>query len=645
MAVPTGVSLTNLVDYWPTFNATRTAEASKLFSMEWQISTVSDFATVLYTVTNTTQSAAAGAVSQQLSGTRTEVIPAGTYYLRARQLENGVTPHAWSGTVTVTSTVAPPSFSAPNIFPQGPTGSNTPRLAVDFLGDQSMPTYHRKLIPVIQFAAQPDFSGTTYTFDVGSVLKWAQAPTRVSFTGTAGTIPSGTYHVRMRARDEVGAYSAWVNGTDVSIVVSASASNLQPNNQVLPYTSTIQLTWTYNDQVGGSDQTAYRVIVYRSDNSAVVLDTGKVASNVKSATLAPATALKEIPLYWTVQVWNTQDYAGPVSSSATFTLTEPIPLTITSPDDIVATGKPTFNWDTGGTSPLRQWSFEVRQQADNSLVWSASGGSGDYPVTPDHNILSNDTTYVVNLSVTNASGEIVTATKTFSAEYSPPLSPSFYVDDSFYTEQGYVFINWVSATPDSGFQSWSVYRRLQGEQTWTRLYTTDQVDDTSYDDWSARAGTTYEYTVSQTAEVEGQEQESALVSLGFMATPKSGGYWLIDPDNSSNNQLVNVGSDTFGDELEESVLIVIGRGRVKQYGTNVGVAGDLTIKLRDGVDVTAQQKFAGLVTLRNLRKTLILRDPFGSLYNVALGAMSWNHIAGTGETEMFDVSIHFDEVY
>lgn len=645
MAVPTGVSVTNLGDYWPTFNATRTAESGKLFSMQWDIASDAAFTTVLYTINNTAQSASAGAVTQAFSNaSRTAVIPAGTYYVRARQMENGVTPHAYSGTVTITSTVQPPAFSAQNInSPAGNVGSNQPVLSVDFLGDQSMSNYQRQLIPVIELAAAADFSGTKYVNDVGTDLKYAPTPVRVGFLGTAGsTIPSGTYHVRMRARDETGAYSSYVAGADAVLVVSATGTNLTPNAVVLPYSNALQLSWNYNDLVVGSDQTAYRVIVYRSDTSAVVYDSGKIASNVKSATFAPPIGIIEVPLYWTVQVWNTQDYAGAVSTSATFTLTEPAALTITSPDSTVTTGRPTFNWSVGGVNPLRTWDLKVRRQADNFLIWQANGTAGTYPVTPPYNILVNGLTYVAILSVISNAGELTSTSKTFTASYTPPTSPSFTIDASGYDSLGYVLINWAGATPASGWASWQVYRRTVDNPEWKLVYSTETVTDRTYQDWQTSTGVTYEYVVAQTAFVVDSLQQSALVSLLQTATPGVGGSWLIDPDDSSNNIRVPVLSDSFSEDVESADLVILGRGRTKEYGTIIGAAIDLTIQLHGS---TAVDTFLKIRAIRNLHKNIVYRTPFGSIYQVAIGDFQWSHVAGTGTSEMYDVSLHLDEVF
>lgn len=649
MATPTAVSVTNLGDYWPTFNATRTVDGVKVFTMQWEISTSSIFASTLFVIEELTLGASAAVVSKTFEDvSRLNVIPAGTYYVRARQLENGTTPGAWSTTYTMTSTVAAPSVSTSNLTsPAGSVGSNTPNLTVDAVGDQSMSNYKRKLIPIIQLAAAADFSGTTYTNDVGSTLQWAASPTRLYWNGVAGSIPSGTYYVRMRFRDEVGAYSSWIAGANATITVSATASSLSPGGgSVIPYALTTQLSWTYNDLVVGSAQTAYQVIVYRSDTSAVVLDTGKVVSAANSATVAISDALKEVALYWTVKVWNTQDYGGATSSSALFTLTEPAALTFTQPvGSTVNTGRPTFSWSVGGLYPLKSWTLAVRRQSDNVLIWSKSGGVGGYPVTPPNNILVDDITYVATLTVTNTANGITTATKTFTADYTPPDSPLYTVSNTSYVTFGYVTISWASATPATAFYSWQVYRREQGESTWNLIFNTTDKTIRSYQDWMVSNGVTYEYTVSQIALVVDSYQESALVSLGSYAVPDVGAYWLIDPDDNVNNVMIGVVSDSFNYTMEEALIPVLGRGNVKEYGTDFGFQGDLELTIRNSSYGSPRYVFEKIMFLRDMRKTLTLRDPFGNISDVGLGSISMSHLAGTGANEMFNMSIHVDEVF
>lgn len=122
-------------------------------------------------------------------------------------------------------------------------------------------------------------------------------------------------------------------------------------------------------------------------------------------------------------------------------------------------------------------------------------------------------------------------------------------------------------------------------------------------------------------------------------------YWLIDPDAPENSvRLWHVTGDSFTEEFEETFIPIIGRGRKHEIGTRYGYSGSLTAQLFDWPEATAREQRLQLELLRNERKYLYLRNPFGDIWQVAPGAIQITRTGGVGKREFADVSIPYSEV-
>lgn len=120
-------------------------------------------------------------------------------------------------------------------------------------------------------------------------------------------------------------------------------------------------------------------------------------------------------------------------------------------------------------------------------------------------------------------------------------------------------------------------------------------------------------------------------------------FWLIVPDDETlTTRLRSVISDDFADPYEQASSHVIGRGRHVDYGDRLGYTGTLVLQLRGE---TARETRLSLQRLRHAQSQLLLRSPFGDIFPVALGDPSTSRLAGTGNTEMSDYTMPWEEVY
>jgi hypothetical protein len=190
-----------------------------------------------------------------------------------------------------------------------------------------------------------------------------------------------------------------------------------------------------------------------------------------------------------------------------------------------------------------------------------------------------------------------------------------------------------------------VYRRLSGAVDWELVFSTTNSSITSYHDWTATAGDTYQYSVTQTAGRSGAVLES-FTNPGAPALMAGTHYWLIDPVNESNNlRISQVTADTFSDDYDEAELIIIGRGRKMNHGTRFGYTGELTAELRDDTLGTARFKRQRLQLIKAARTAYYLRNPFGDVLEISLGNLAISRLAGVGTSEFVDVTIPYREVF
>lgn len=131
-----------------------------------------------------------------------------------------------------------------------------------------------------------------------------------------------------------------------------------------------------------------------------------------------------------------------------------------------------------------------------------------------------------------------------------------------------------------------------------------------------------------------------------MPSPVAGEYWLIHPtDTSQSIRLSNVITDEYTEEYEEATLLVINKGRKKDYGQRWGYKGSLSAQVWDEPGMTARQSKAALETLRGSRVAVGLQTPFGDTWVVAINSVSIGRIAGVGPREFHNLALEYEEVY
>lgn len=424
-----------------------------------------------------------------------------------------------------------------------------------------------------------------------------------------------------------------------------------------------QTSFRFNvvDPWGADRVSAYQVQV-ESTTGVSFNDTGKVALSPFASQGAITAPLSGIPydtrLRWRVKTWDSIDRESSYSDWSIFTAVNPPELTITAPTDNQAliTGAPTFLWDVGLSvgRTIRRSVVQVFSQYETTPIWSQTINGTTRSATPTQPILSNEVIYTVTITVTDSAGLASAKSHSFSTSFESPDPIIYDVRGNQINQDGYVEIDWISASLDQDQVSWRVYRMDVNQGSWDRIAEITDFSVRSFHDYHFSSGSTYMYTVTQVAERYGEYLESP---VGTRYNPSTGQreaegrivrvivdhYWILSEDDPTLSVgLTSVTGDSSNLEYEMEVFGLIGRGRHVDYGDRLGYTGTLTVSVRQP-EMTSMLR-ARIEALRDLQGDYWLRTPFGKLFPIALGNIGWEPLPGTGLMEMGTLSIEYFEV-
>lgn len=249
--------------------------------------------------------------------------------------------------------------------------------------------------------SEPD---TNYRY-FGSTSSAVPPPVNVSLrlSGVGSQkLYSGTWYMRSRVVSDLGQVSLWSVTTQFTVSHAPSALTRSPNAGdliVFGASGNVTFTWTMSDTEPTDAQSAYRLIIQRLDTGATVTDTGKITSSINSVTSTLSSTLLDIPLQWSVALWDSDNVQGPFSNPVAFMVSQPPAVRVTTPTDggTVASAAPAVGWSNTFLGARTQRAFRVSAIVANTLslfngtvssgfantndgeVWTIDGGSNsDY---------------------------------------------------------------------------------------------------------------------------------------------------------------------------------------------------------------------------------------------------------------------------
>lgn len=222
-----------------------------------------------------------------------------------------------------------------------------------------------------------------------------------------------TWYVRARLVDDLGGFGDWSETKLFPLSHPPSATPTRPTNgqSVQYFTGDISFAWDFSDTESVDSQSAYRLIITRLDTNVTVVDTGKVTSSSASASLAIATTLIDVPLQWTVSLWDQDDVQGAASTPILFTLVNPPVVLVSSPTDgsTLTSALPTVTWtfSASGGRTQRAYRVTIINAAVDPAVTVADSGwiiGTDSAYSFLTSTLDNSTAYQVIVEVQDSAG-------------------------------------------------------------------------------------------------------------------------------------------------------------------------------------------------------------------------------------------------
>lgn len=298
-------------------------------------------------------------------------------------------------------------------------------------------------------------------------------------------------------------------------------TNLIPTGGTVIDRANIQrLSWKYNDN-DITDVQAKFDLQWRLQGDVTWNTVSQVTTNQYWD--APANTFPRGTIEWQVRTYDQAGLSSPYSDIHTFFAGDkPANPTITSPTDgsTVAVANPTVQWSSVG-----QTAYHVKVlDTNNNLLWEVQANSTNKAQTVLYD-LQNNTDYKIQVSIKNADNlwsDFVTVN--IHVSYTPPAVPIVTTTKGEAT----ITISIDNSTPqgtEPNVSYNSVFRRKQGESTWTRIATNIPADG-SFTDYTPASDQVYEYYVRAWGD-NGTYSDSPVVSesISFI------GVWLHEADN------------------------------------------------------------------------------------------------------------------
>lgn len=551
------------------------------------------------------------------------------------------------------------------------------KLRWDFAKDSNFTTSLRSFTQSDLKFSKVDFTGTTAApgYQVPENNPGKGQTSQILFQDVlpgALTLDQGVWWVRAAHVSEYGLTSTFTTAQQFAVSHPPSAGNMSPvGSKVFAFgTGSREFLWKFTDSSPDDFQTAYQIIIERTSDSSVAVDTGKIFSSTSGDVEVLSPTLKDIELRWKVRLWDRDDVVGAYSSYGTFTMVDPPTVAITAPtaNQVLTSAIPTitFTPTVAGTRLISKYRVLVTlgltvvhdsgfQNAGNV----ASGTSLTY--APGKSVFDNLSGYTITVRATDTTGlegQAVVAVTTSWTVPAGAVGTAVNILPYNTEDQGYITVTWNDVNRDVDFIAWVVQRKddiidaatlaVLEAGTWQTLdYIYTPATTYSYQDFYAPSGYRVQYKVLQMVDRFG-DQVTSTNTATVDVYPISDGYWLIEPSQLNVTadafRLSIVTSDTYTDEYEEDVYVVIGGGRHKEIGDHLGLSGTLNAQLRNNGGNSARQKKRRLELMKLGTQDLFLRTPFGDIYRVSVGNLGISRIAGTGRDEFVDVTIPYLEV-
>lgn len=571
------------------------------------------------------------------------------------------------------STTSIPSLSADADLDRQ-YGQGRIKIRWDFAKDSNFVTSVRTFIQSDSKFQKVDLTGSS-----GKVVRFTDK------LPNSSSLEQGTWWVRAAHINEYGLVSTFTTPQSFTVSHPPSATDLSPTGAktFVFGTGSREFLWKFSDpsNTGGFQipenpdpiddfQTAYQIVIERTSDNTVVVDTGKIDATAPGHVEVLSPTLKDVELKWKVRVWDRDDVVGEYSSYSIFTVVDGPTVVINTPTNgqVLISAVPSINFTpvVGGSRTINKYrvlvtkgSATIHDSGFKTLPAIPSGTPVNY--APDQIVFHNHEAYTVTVRVTDNVALEGQSSVTVTTDWVvPPGATGLIVDSAPFNveNQGYVSVFWDDTMRDADFIAWGIMRKddiidagtlaVLEEGEWKELaFEYSPAELYEYRDYYAPSGYRVQYRVVQIVDRFGDQVVSENTN-SFDVYPMSDGYWLIEPRVSeieaSAFKLSIVTGDSYSDEWESESYTIIGGGRHVDRGQHLGLSGTLQVQLRNTGGTSARQKKIRLGVMQAENREIYLRTPFGDLYRVSVGNLGISRIAGVGRDEFVDVTLPYVEV-
>lgn len=426
-----------------------------------------------------------------------------------------------------------------------------------------------------------DEASHVYTFDGGGLVRTPYFTSTGAFgtqTVLEATVtdPRG---LRLPEAIEDGRYVTVEYATGASTLTALVTGHNQPPfapsvPAVTPFDASNPkvLPWSFEDPNPSDAQSAYSLVIERTDTGAAVVTTGKVLSGTESYTIAGGTLTNGVGYRVRVQTFDLDDEPSPWSEWRAFSPSASATVAITSPPAgaLLITASTLVEWTYTHPSATPQSEWRVRLLDGATEVLSSGWTAG----TATSYLLSGMETGAYTLEVQARTDGVPSnvEAQALTVDVDTPDEPLLTVD----AMEGYARVSIENPAPTGDrplIVDNQLFRRVVGEASWTRI-AIDLGNSPNYEDYTIAGSIPHEYK-ARAVSAEGGFIDSVAVSV----TVHLEGVWLhdlTDPQGTLRQYRYSSGSRKESYEAETGFLHFAGRPfPVAEYGEH----GDQSVEV------------------------------------------------------------------
>jgi hypothetical protein len=231
----------------------------------------------------------------------------------------------------------------------------------------------------------------------------------------------------------------------------------------------------------------------------------------------------------------------------------------------------------------------------------------------------------LKFEVTARDTELVESATVSSSTYNATWTAPADVDGvSATSENGSVIVRWDQVV-NALFLKYEIFRRDYGSLEWTMLGEVSSVSSTSYVDYSSGVGNRYDYRVLQYSDNGGGSilGSNPLTAIVVTSSSNEDNWFIVPPDNYSLSVELYAQSESRSNPFQEEIFEPFGRDRKVVVRTaRYGSEGSFEAFIPSD-EVSA--KLVKLNTILGFNSPVWLKDPYGSVLKVYLGAPEFSY--------------------